>query len=100
MEIKMNKIEANTFVMNNQTGKAYMVTTDTVQSRNRRELLGTELRNPEITQYAESHLSSICTGAAMVCHEAERILRWKKKQTPADKQILIMYRALRNSIIK
>lgn len=95
-----NEITENSYVMNNQTGKAYKVTTNTVQSRNRRELVGTGFRNPEITQVAESHLDSISFPAAIICSEAERIIRWKKKQTPFEKQVLVMYRALRKSIVK
>lgn len=94
-----NQITENSYVMNTKTGKAYKVTTSTVQSRNRRELVGTGLRNPEITRIAESHLHPISFPAALICGEAERIIRWKEKQTPFEKQVMVMYRALRNSIV-
>lgn len=97
--MKKNQITENSYVMNTKTGKAYKVTTGTVQSRNRRELVGTGIRNPEITQVAESHLHPLSFPAAAICSEAERIMRWKEKQTPFEKQVMVMYRALRNSIV-
>lgn len=97
----MNKgqITENSYVMNIKTGKAYKVTTNTVQSRNRRELVGTGFRNPEITRVAESRLHPLSFPAAVICSEAERIIRWKEKQTPFEKQVMLMYRALRDSIV-
>ena len=61
-----NQITENSYVMNTKTGKAYKVTTSTVQSRNRRELVGTGIRNPEITQVAESHLHPLSFPAAYI----------------------------------
>lgn len=97
----MNKgqITENSYVMNTKTGKVYKVTTNTVQSRNRRELVGTGFRNPEITRVAESRLHPLSFPAAVICNEAERIIRWKEKQTPFEKQVMLMYRALRDSIV-
>lgn len=97
----MNKgqITENSYVMNTKTGKTYKVTTNTVQSRNRRELVGTGFRNPEITRVAESRLHPLSFPAAVICSEAERIIRWKEKQTPFEKQVMLMYRALRDSIV-
>ena len=97
----MNKgqITENSYVMNTKTGKAYKVTTNTVQSRNRMELVGTGFRNPEITRVAESRLHPLSFPAAVICSEAERIIRWKEKQTPFEKQVMLMYRALRDSIV-
>ena len=97
----MNKgqITENSYVMNTKTGKAYKVTTNTGQSRNRRELVGTGFRNPEITRVAESRLHPLSFPAAVICSEAERIIRWKEKQTPFEKQVMLMYRALRDSIV-
>ena len=98
--MKKKEIKAGSYVMNIKTGRAYKVTTDTVHSRNRRELVGTGYRNPEFTQIVESRLHPLSLDAAMICGEAERILRSKSRQSMSDKQILIMYRALRDSIVK
>lgn len=87
-------------VMNNQTGKAYMVTTDTVQTRDRHQLVGTGIRNPELTRFAGSHLTPISPVAAIICFNAERIIRGKHKQSEADRQIMAMHRALKKEIIK
>ena len=87
-------------VMNNKTGKAYMVTTDTVQTRDRHQLVGTGIRNPELTRVAGSHLTTISPIAAILCFEAEKILRGKHKQSVEDQQILAMHRALKQEIVK
>lgn len=93
------QITENSYVMNTKTGKTYKVMTNTVQSRNRRELVGTGFRNPEITRVTESRLHPLSFPAAVICSEAERIIRWKEKQTPFEKQVMLMYRALRDSIV-
>lgn len=95
----MNTLNSEDYVMNTQTGKAYVITTDTVQSRGRRQLCGTGIRNPEMTRAVENHLESLSNAAALVCFHAERILRCKHKQSAHDKQILAMYRALKNTVI-
>ena len=97
--MKKKQITENSYVMNTKNGKAYKVTTNTVQSRNRRELVGTGIRNPETTRVTESHLHPLSFPAAIICSEAERIIRWKEKQTQFEKQVMVMYRALRNSIV-
>lgn len=96
----MNTLEKNSYVMNNKTGKSYVVTTDTVQTRNRRQVLGTEILHPVMTQIAESHLTPIDIITAGVCFTAEKIIRGKHKLSDMDKQYLIMYRALKKSIVK
>ena len=97
----MKSFEKNTFVMNNKTGKAYMITTDTVQTRNRRQVLGMGIVKPEITQIAESHLSELSDFGMALCHEAERIMRSKQKvATLQEKEIMTAWRALKDSIVK
>lgn len=96
----MNTFEQNSYVMNNKTGKAYRITTDTVQTRNRHQVVGTGIRNPESTQIAASHLTELSDIASLLCFEAERIIRGKHKHTETDKQILAMHNALKKSIIK
>ncbi len=95
-----NTFSVDQHVMNNKTGLAYLITTDTVQTRNRRQLVGTGIRNPEFTRVAESHLTKLNEIAAVLCFEAEKIIRGKHKHTESDKQILAMHRALKKSIIK
>lgn len=98
--IKMSTLKANSCVINNKTGLTYLVTTDTVQTRNRRQVIGTGIRNPEITQIAESHLTKISTPVALVCMVAERIIRGKHKRTETERQILAMHKALIKEIVK
>lgn len=97
--MKKNNFEMCDCVMNNQNGKVFVVASDEKQTRNRRQLRGMEIRHPSIVRTAESKLTKISSTALCVCAEAERIVRWKKKQSEADKQILTMARALRDSII-
>ena len=51
-----NTLNSDEYVMNTKTGKAYIVTTDTLQTRGRRQLAGTGIRNPELTHVVENHL--------------------------------------------
>lgn len=92
-------MEANDFVMNTKTAKAYRITTDTVQTRGRRQLVGTGIRNPELTQVTESHLTLLNDAAAYVCFEAEKIIRGKHKLTDHDRQVLAMHKALKNIVV-
>lgn len=95
----MSSMNKETFVMNNKTGKAYYIKTDTVQTRNRRQVIGFEIRNPERTRISESHLTPIKLDAAMVCLEAEKIIRGKHKRTKEDYITLAMHKALQNEIV-
>lgn len=96
----MNTFDAGSYVMNNQTGKSYMITTETVQTRGRRQVIGTGIRQPEITRFSESHLTPLTLVGAMICHEAEKIIRAKQKLTESDQQILAMHKALVKEIVK
>ena len=98
--MKKSKITENSYVMNTYTGKAYKVTTNTIQSRNRRELIGTGIRNPEITRTAESRLHALTHDEAKLCMDAERLIRGRHKRSVKDKALLRKWHALRNSIVK
>ena len=96
---KEKKIPAMTYVMNRRTGKAYIVTTNTVQTRNRRQVEGTGLLRPEITQICESSLVPISELSARICLEAERIIRAKRKRTKSDYQTLYLWNAIKAAIM-
>lgn len=76
-------------VMNNKTGKVYRISSNNKQTRNRWQLRGFELRCPASARIVESKLTYI----------SERIERWKHRLNDADKEILLMARAIRNKII-
>ena len=98
--MKKNKIRKDMYVMNTHTGKAYKVSTDTVQSRNRRQLIGMESRNPESIQVCASSLYTLSHDEARLCMEAERLLRSRHKMSVKDKALLRKWRAFRESIVK
>lgn len=97
--MKKHEIRKNMYVMNTHTGKAYKVSTDTVQSRNRRQLMGMECRYPESIQVCTSSLHMLTHDEAKLCMEAERIVRGRHKMSVKDKALLRKWRALRDSII-
>lgn len=86
-------------VMNNKTGKVYRISSNNKQTRNRWQLRGFELRCPASARIVESKLTYISETSACICAEAERIERWKHRLNDADKEILLMARAIRNKII-
>lgn len=98
--MKKNKFEMLDCVMNNRTGKVYRISTNSRQTRNRWQLRGFELRNPEIARIAESKLIPISETSACICAEAERIERWKRRQNKSDREILLMARAIREKIVR
>lgn len=92
-------MKAGTYVMNCKTGKAYMIATDTVQTRNRRQLTGMEIRRPEIIQVCVSHLRRLSDEEARLCIEAERISRSKRKRSVKDRAILRAWHELRAKMV-
>lgn len=97
--MKKQKIPAMAFVMNRKTGKTYVVVTDTVQSRGRRQCLGMGTNNPEITQICESSLVPINSMSARICQEAERIVRAKRRRTMSDYQTLYLWDAIKAAVM-
>lgn len=88
-------MNAGTYVMNCKTGKAYMIATDTIQTRNRRQLTGMEIRRPEVIQICVSHLRRLSLEEARLCIEAERICRGKHKRSVKDRAVIRAWRELR-----
>ena len=86
------------FVMNKKTGKAYVTTTDTVQTRDRLQLEGTGIRNPEHTQIAQSSLVNLSTTDAVICFQAEKLIRGKHKHTESDNTILMLHSILKDEV--
>lgn len=93
------KMKAGTYVMNKKTGKTYMVATDTLQSKNRRQLTGLEIRRPESIQVCESSLCMLTHDEAKLCMEAERLVRSGHKLSVKDKAILKAWRSFRADIM-
>ena len=94
-----NHMKAGTFVMNRKTGKAYIIATDTIQTRNRRQLSGLGTRNREVTQVCMSHLYKLSRDEARLCMEAEQIMRGKRKRSVKDKALIREWTELRDRIV-
>ena len=92
-------MKAGTYVMNCKTGKAYMIATDTIQTRNRRQLIGMEIRHPEVNRVSVSHLRRLSVEEARLCIEAERISRAKQKLSVKDRVILRAWQELRAKMV-
>lgn len=86
----------NTYVLNkNDKSTTYMITTDTIQSRNRRQLRSTHVKKPRKTEVAESHLIPLSAWEANVTMAAEQILRNKKLMSENDKAIVAVARSIK-----
>ena len=97
MNISLN---SGTYVMNCKTGKAYKIATNTIQTRNRRQLTGMEIRHPKVTRASIYSLRKLSESEGKLCYEAERIMRGKHKRTDNDRAILLAWRELRKKIVK
>lgn len=86
------------YVMNRKTGKAYALTTNVIQTRDRVQLLGTGIRNPEHTQTALSSLVSLNQVDATICYHAEKIIRGKHKRSEGDEVLVSLYRMLQDDV--
>lgn len=86
------------YVMNRKNGKAYALTTQNLQTRNRVQLLGTGIRHPEHTQAALSSLVSLNRTDATICHAAEKIIRGKQKRSEGEAVIVELYKLLQSEV--
>lgn len=87
------------YVMNRKTGKAYVLTTNSLQTRNRVQLVGTGIRNPEHTQIALSSLVSLNKVDATICYNAEKIIRGKHKRTESEALIVALYHMIQDDVM-
>ena len=87
------------YVMNRKNGKAYALTTNNVQSRDRVQVIGTGIRYPEHTQTALSSLVALNNADATTCYNAEKIIRAKQKRTDVDSVIVGLYRLLQDEVM-
>lgn len=95
--MKKQKIKSGSFVMNRKNGSTYMVSTDTVQSRNRRQLYS--IASETFTQACESSLVLLDRETARMCNTAERLVRSRRKLSVKDKALLKAWRAFRSDIM-
>lgn len=87
------------YVMNRKNGKAYVLTTNNIQTRDRVQLIGTGIRKPERTQTALSSLVALNNTDATICYNAEKIIRAKQKRTDAESVIVKLYHMLQTEIM-
>lgn len=87
----------NSYVLNpNDSATTYIVTTDTVQSRNRRQIKSTEpVRSHVNVQVAQKRLIQLSDWEAHVTMAAEQIIRNKKVMSDNDKAIVAVARSIK-----
>ena len=87
----------NSYVLNtNDSATTYIVTTDTVQSRNRRQVKSTEpVRSHVNVQVAQKRLIQLSDWEAQVTMAAEQIIRNKKVMSDNDKAIVAVARSIK-----
>lgn len=90
----MMRLNANTYAINKKTGKCVKLITDTLQSRNRRQVKDSRIYKSKTVQVAESALVSITDFEAQVCIEAEKIQRGMMKHSESDKKVLALHAEL------
>lgn len=89
----------NTYVMNKKTGKTYMVTTDTYQTRNRRQVKDCRTNNPTTFQIAESKLVALTPFEAQIAVAGEKIERGKMAMSLDESFTMKMYRDLKKKVM-
>lgn len=87
----------NTYVLNpNDRSTTYRVTSDTVQSRGRRQVESTEpVKSHKNVQVAEKSLIALSPWESAICLMAEQILRNKKAMTDQQKGIVEIARSIK-----
>lgn len=87
----------NTYVLNpNDRSTTYRITSDTVQSRGRRQVESTETKRAhKNVQVAQSSLIKLSDWEAQVTMAAEKILRNKKAMTPQEHTIVAIARSIK-----
>jgi hypothetical protein len=87
----------NTYVLNpNDRSTTYRVTSDTKQSRGRRQIQSTEAKKlHKNVQVAESSLVKLSDWEAQITLSAEQILRNKKAMTDEQKVIVAVARSIK-----
>lgn len=93
-------LKKNSFVLNkNDHSTTYMITTDTLQTRNRRQVRSTQVRSHINTRVAESHLVPLSEDEAIITMAAEQIIRNKKAMTAQEKSIVSMARSIKENYL-
>lgn len=86
----------NTYVLNkNDKTTTYMITTDTLHTRNRRQVRSTTVKSHRNTEVVENHLIPLSSWEAQVTMAAEQILRNKKAMSDNDKAIVAVARSIK-----
>lgn len=88
------------YAMNKKTGACYSIVTDTVQTRNRRQVQDFRLNKSKTTQIAESKLCPITEFEASICFAAEKILRGKQAMDAQQHVIVDLYKNLKSRIVE
>lgn len=90
----MTNLSKNTFAIDKKTGRCYVLTTNTLQSRNRRQCQDMRIYKSVTKQIAESALVPVTDFEGELCFKAEKIQRGMMKHSDADKTILALHKDL------
>lgn len=91
-------MKKNNYVLNTTDGLTYQITTDKIQTRNRRQVRGTTIRNVKHTRIASNNLRYLTDFEASICMTAEKIIRNKKAMTETQATIVSLSRILKKNI--
>lgn len=89
----------NSYVISKHDGLTYQVTSDTVQTRNRRSVKSTTIRNVKHTQFAADQLVMVTPFEAHLCMAAEKIIRGKKAMSETESTVVWLSRMLKKNIL-
>lgn len=85
----------NTYVLNTNDKNTYQITSDTLHSRNRRQVKSTTHKVVKHVQVAQNSLIALSDWEASLCLRAEQILRNKKAMTAEEATIVKLVRELK-----
>ena len=77
----------NTYVLNTNDNNTYQITSNTIHSRNRRQVKSTTHKVVKHVQVAQNSLVALSDWEASLCLRAEQILRNKKAMTAEEASI-------------
>lgn len=92
----MNK---NTFVISKNDEQCYMITSDTVQTRGRRQVCKTGYNKATNYQIAEKQLIPVTDFEASLWVTANKILRGKHAMSANEASIVRMYRLFKKQVL-
>lgn len=89
----------NSYVLNTNDKNTYQITSDTIHSRNRRQVKSTTHKLVKHVQVAQNSLIKLSDWESSICLQAEQILRNKKAMTTEEAYIVATARKIKDFYI-